>query len=171
MGWRRGQTAILTQQYFFLILAGLLNRGSLRAQSPLSAAGSQFGILSPTDSSRLGHLVISLFNVHLLPLFFCLFIQVHLLIDGSVEGQYITRLRGQHPSQRGKAYLKKKCVLAMRIHCIWQQGSSSGKYEVHLQFHYSQVHSDITCLVSRLVGWSIALSVRFVSQLVGWSAG
>ena len=31
----------------------LLNRGLLRAQSLLSAAGSQFGILSPTDSSRL----------------------------------------------------------------------------------------------------------------------
>ena len=45
-----GQTAILTQQYFYLILAQLLNRGSLRAQSPLSVAGSQFGILSPTDS-------------------------------------------------------------------------------------------------------------------------
>ena len=30
---------------------GLLNRGSLRAQSPLSAAGSHFGILSPTDSN------------------------------------------------------------------------------------------------------------------------
>ena len=32
---------------------GLLNRGSLRAQSPLSATGSHFGILSPTDSNRL----------------------------------------------------------------------------------------------------------------------
>ena len=32
---------------------GLLNRGSLRAQSPLSAAGSHFGILSPTDLNRL----------------------------------------------------------------------------------------------------------------------
>ena len=32
---------------------GLLNRGSLRAQSPLSAADSQFGILSPTDSNWL----------------------------------------------------------------------------------------------------------------------
>ena len=49
MSWRRGRTAMLTQQYFFLILAGLLNCGSLRAQSPLSAAGSQFGILSLTD--------------------------------------------------------------------------------------------------------------------------
>ena len=32
---------------------GLLNRGSLRAQSPLSAAGSHFGTLSPTDSDWL----------------------------------------------------------------------------------------------------------------------
>ena len=39
---------------------GLLNRGSLMAQSPLSAAGSQFGILSPTDSNCPGHLVILL---------------------------------------------------------------------------------------------------------------
>ena len=31
----------------------LLNRGSLGAQSPLSAAGSHFGILSPTNSNRL----------------------------------------------------------------------------------------------------------------------
>ena len=30
---------------------GLLNRGSLRARSPLSAAGSHFGILSPTDTN------------------------------------------------------------------------------------------------------------------------
>ena len=64
-------------------MAGLLNRGSLRAQSPLSAAV----ILSPTDSNRL---VILLFNFQLLPLFFRLFTQVHLLIDGSVECQYIT---------------------------------------------------------------------------------
>ena len=35
-------------------------------------------------------LVILLFNVHLLPLFFRLFTQVRLLIDGSVEGQSIT---------------------------------------------------------------------------------
>ena len=35
-------------------------------------------------------LVILLFNTHQLPLFFYLFTQVHLLIDGSVEGQSIT---------------------------------------------------------------------------------
>ena len=69
---------------------GLLNCRSLRAQSPLSATGSQFSILSPTDSNCLGHLVIYLSHAHLLPLFFCLFTQVYLLIDGSVEGQYVT---------------------------------------------------------------------------------
>ena len=56
----------------------------------LSAAGSHSGILSPTNSNSV-HLVILLFNVHLLPLFFRLFTQVHLLTDGSVEGQYITQ--------------------------------------------------------------------------------
>ena len=35
-------------------------------------------------------LVILLLNIHLLPLFFRLFTQVHLLIDGSVEGQHVT---------------------------------------------------------------------------------
>ena len=60
MSWRQKHTAILTQQYFFLILAELLNRGSLRAQSRLSAPGSQFGILSPIDSSRLcpGYIIV-----------------------------------------------------------------------------------------------------------------
>ena len=33
---------------------GLLNRGSLRAQSPQSPAGSHFGNLSPTDSNSPG---------------------------------------------------------------------------------------------------------------------
>ena len=35
-------------------------------------------------------LIISFFNAYLLPLFFRLFTQVYLLIDSSVEGQYIT---------------------------------------------------------------------------------
>ncbi len=69
---------------------GLLNCGSLRAQSPLSAAGSHFGILSPTNSNRPGILVILLSHVHLLLLFFHLFRMGRLLIENSVEGQYIT---------------------------------------------------------------------------------
>ena len=74
---------------------------------------------TPTDPSHLWHLVIQLFDIHLLPvgvrictefkhvhrsrwyfdifdrlhlfpLFLCFIIQAHLLIDGSVEGQYVT---------------------------------------------------------------------------------
>ena len=39
---------------------GLLNRRLLRAQNPLSAAGSYSGILFPTDSSRLcaGYIIV-----------------------------------------------------------------------------------------------------------------
>ena len=43
-----------------------------------------------------GHLVILLSNAHLLPLFFHLFTPVYLLIDGSVEGQYITFISDGH---------------------------------------------------------------------------
>ena len=38
----------------FTFWLGLFNRESLRAQSPLSATGSHFGILSPTDSNHPG---------------------------------------------------------------------------------------------------------------------
>ena len=97
MNWRQGQTAILTQVRLSTISAllphlGLLhNRGSLRAQSPQSK--SWFSRWHPvSDWLKLsGHLVILFSKVHLLPLFFHLFTQVHLLIDGSVEGQYITQ--------------------------------------------------------------------------------
>ena len=82
----------------------LLNRGSLRAQSSPSAAGSHAGILSPTDSSRLclGYIIV---YVHLLPLFFRLFTQVHLLIDGSVEGQYITCARNIYQKDKITRYI------------------------------------------------------------------
>ena len=93
---------------------GFLNCGSLRAQSPLSEAGSHFsGILSPTNSNSPRYLVILLSHAHLLPLFFRLFIQVHLLIDGSVEGQYITLPESGHNiififSSRHKLHLPSK---------------------------------------------------------------
>ena len=50
-------------------------------------AGSHAGIpeLDPP-----GHLLILFPKAHLLPLFFHLFTKVHLLIDDSVEGQYMT---------------------------------------------------------------------------------
>ena len=69
---------------------GLLNRGSLRAQSPQSA--SWFSLWHPVSNwlEPPRHLVILFSNAHLLLLFFRLFTQVHLLIDSSVKGQYIT---------------------------------------------------------------------------------
>ena len=69
---------------------GFLSQGSLRAQSLLSAAGSNFGSLSPTDSNRPGTWLYYFLSPPLPPLFFLLFTQVNLLIDGAVEGQYIT---------------------------------------------------------------------------------
>ena len=117
-------------QHFLRILAGLLNRGSLRAQSPPSATGSQFSILSltvsncnrnskwPKPSVAPGYIIVShplipvgVFICHHrqiqprpqvmvifrylrldapVSLVYRLFTQVHLLIDGSVEGQYVT---------------------------------------------------------------------------------
>ena len=73
---------------------GLLNRGSLRAQSPLSAAGSHN--LSPTDSNcncnwNWPKPSVSCLYFCLTSSFFRLSTQVHLLIDGLVDGQYITR--------------------------------------------------------------------------------
>ena len=68
MSWRWGQVAILTpsssldhSSISFSSWLGVLNRESLRAQSPQSAAGSQFGILSPTDLNRLypGYIIVS----------------------------------------------------------------------------------------------------------------
>ena len=83
---------------------GLLNRGSLRTQSSLPAAGSQFGILSPTDSNCLcaGYIIV---YVHLLPLFFRLFTQVHLLIDAR--------------SRVNMLQLRAQCIINSQI--IWFQ--------------------------------------------------
>ena len=97
MRWRRGQTVILTQSSSrnhsstsSSSWLGLLNHGSLRAQALCLEL-----VLTPLAScleltQAICALVILLSHAHLLPLFFRLFTQVHLLIDGSVEGQSIT---------------------------------------------------------------------------------
>ena len=66
--------------------------GNWGPQSPQSA--NWFSRWHPLSNwlEPSGHLVILLSYVHLLPLFFRLFTQVHLLIDGSVKGQYITKM-------------------------------------------------------------------------------
>ena len=52
--------------------------------------GSHAGIPVSDWPTAAGTLSIFFLNIHPLLLFFGLFTQVHLLIDGSVEGQYIT---------------------------------------------------------------------------------
>ena len=51
--------------------------------------------LQPQLTQAVCVLVIFLFDDHLLSLFFCLFTQVHLLIDSSVKGQYVTKGKEQ----------------------------------------------------------------------------
>ena len=93
-----GQTGILTQSSSSTI-AALLSHLGLVAQ-PWVTEGPKPSVcrrlslwhLVPNWLKPSVHLVILLFNAHLLLLFFRLFTQVHLLIDDSVEGQYITHL-------------------------------------------------------------------------------
>ena len=77
-------------QHFFRILARVAQPGVTKGPKP--SICSWFSLWHPVSNwlEPPGHLVILFSNTHLLPLFFRLFTQVHLLIDGSVEGQYIT---------------------------------------------------------------------------------
>ena len=100
VSWRRGQTAtywpkaLLTIAALLSHYARLLNRGSLRAASPQFASWFSRWHLVPqltptptgTDPSRLWHWL----YLCLTYTCFRLFTLVHLLIDGSVEGQYVT---------------------------------------------------------------------------------
>ena len=94
MSWRHGQIAILTQ--VLLTIAALSHLGWVAqpwvTESPKPSVCSWFSLWHPVSNwlKPFGHLVILLSNAHLFALFFRLFTQVHLLIDGSVEGQYIT---------------------------------------------------------------------------------
>ena len=97
MSWRQGQTAILTQSSSdhsstsFSSWLGLLNRGSLRAQKPsvcrwLSLWHIVSNWLEPPRAP--GYIIVSRTPASaVLPL---IYIEVHILIDGSVEGQYVT---------------------------------------------------------------------------------
>ena len=100
MSWKWGQTAILTPSSSSTIAALLSHLGWGSAtvghwgpkalNLPLALISVSSLQLIPTDLNRPGHLVILLSHVHLLPLFFRLFTQLHLLIGSSVEGQSIT---------------------------------------------------------------------------------
>ena len=100
MIWRMGQTAILTQVLLSTIAALLPHLGWVTqpwvTEGPRPSICSWLSLWHPVSDcfEPSGHLVILFSTVHLLPLFFRLFTQVHLLIDGSVEGQYITLQQG-----------------------------------------------------------------------------
>ena len=96
MSWRRGQTAILTpsssnhsstSSSYWLGCSTVGHWGPKALRLPLALTPASCLQLTQTAP---GHLVILLSPVRLLPLFFRLFTQVHLLNDGSVEGQSIT---------------------------------------------------------------------------------
>ena len=100
MSWRQWTDCYIDPKFFFdhsstsfSSWLGLLNCGSLRAAKP-SVYKLVLTLLAYCLqlTQAVCALVILLFNVHILPMFFRLFTQAHLLIDGSVVGQYITRL-------------------------------------------------------------------------------
>ena len=94
MSWRQGQTAILTQ--VLLIIAALLSHLSWVTEGPKPSGCRWFSIRHLVSNwvelhRAPGYIIVSavLPLILLSPLFFHSFTQVHLLIDGSVEGQYI----------------------------------------------------------------------------------
>ena len=77
------------EQHFFLILAGVAQPWVTEGPKPSVCCWLSLRHLVSNWLEPSGHLVILLSNTHLLLLFFRLFTQVHLMIDSSVEGQYI----------------------------------------------------------------------------------
>ena len=99
--WRQGRTAILNQVLLSTIAALLLHLGLGCSTGGHRGPKALTLPLAPTDSN---HLIILFSNVYMLPLFFHLFTQVHLLIDSSIEGQYISSCLSQ------KYYSKSKSI-------------------------------------------------------------
>ena len=106
MNSRQGRTAMLTPVTLLTIAAFLshlgLGRSTVGHRGPqILQSASWFSRWHPVSDSLEppGQLVISFSNDDTLLLFFHLFTQVLLLIDGSVEGQYITLLHGDSTSQ------------------------------------------------------------------------
>ena len=95
--WRQGQTSILTQLLLFdhsstssASWQGLLNRSSLRTTALSLQADPHSSLPVSTLSTATATYLYSFITSTCFRVFFCLFILVHLFIDGSVKGQYIT---------------------------------------------------------------------------------
>ena len=120
--------------------------GWLKAQSPQYAASSHVGILSPTDSNRLGTWLY--YFLTCIPLFFRFFTQVHLLSDGSVEGQYITTICTKM-MQKVLSFTKKE----HRWVLLQQQATNSYKTAIlkfifHCQHIYIVIDRQFRCITT-----------------------
>ena len=146
-GWRRGQTAILTQLLLLTIIRcvifkdqlstssaswlGFFNRGSLRATS-ISGAFSVCklaGLLVTHWLNCRRHLPIIFHNALLLSLLLPLIYTGASLIDGSVKGQYITLALVQ--------------VLTVTVH-IWKNSQISARWSYHCHFPKFTCTSQVT---------------------------
>ena len=98
MSWRRGGTGILTPSSSdhsstsssSWLGCSTMGHWGLSVCRWLSIQHLVSNLLHFQLTQAICVLVIFLFDAHLLPLFSCLFTQVHLLIEGSVKGQYAT---------------------------------------------------------------------------------
>ena len=99
--WRQGQTALLTQLILLTIAALLPHLGWVCStggrwgpQPSVCKLALTLAFLSPSNSTAAGNCLCSFITPTCFRFFFRLFTQVHLLIDGSVKGQYITQVEG-----------------------------------------------------------------------------
>ena len=92
--WRQGQTAILTQLLFLTIAAllgwGCSTGGRWGPQPSVCKLVPTLAFLCPTNLTAAGTCLYSFMTSTCFRFFSRLFTQVHLLIDGSVKGQYTT---------------------------------------------------------------------------------
>ena len=112
--WRQGQTAILTQ-ILLLPIAALLphlgwgcSTGVAESHSPQSASWFSLWHSCLQLNSTAANICLYSF---IIPTCFRLFTQVHLLIDSSVKGQYIT-----HAIPCSFVFYNRRCHLSQILH-------------------------------------------------------
>ena len=114
-------------------------------------------------------LVILLFTIHLLPLFFRLFTQMYLLIDGSVEGQYITltsyREIDTGSTRFGSTYTRRNrhwnvCLFIISFLLVWAYF-----WDTFVAFLYQHVYVSSKYSVNVLV-WLLCLMANQLSCVI-----
>ena len=121
---RQWQTSTLTQ--LLLIIAALLPHlgwvcsigGRWGPQSSVCKVAPTLAFLFPTNSTAAGTCLYSFITPTCFRFFFRLFTQVHLLIDGSVKGQYITPILVEVNNIFYKFFSLKVSFLFIGIFCL-----------------------------------------------------